>query len=76
MPGDGNGAYKTHEYRDLLAEIGHSPAESRAKIEKAFQQLFTGTVRKSGSTLRTGANANGPLAYVTDWQTTTLAPRA
>ena len=42
MPGDGNGAYKTHEYHDLFAELGHSPAESRAKIEKAFEQLFHG----------------------------------
>jgi oligosaccharide reducing-end xylanase len=41
MPGDGNGAFKTHEYRDLFAELGHAPAESRAKIEKAFQQLVS-----------------------------------
>ncbi|MGB8096558.1 MAG: hypothetical protein WCF17_05340, partial [Terracidiphilus sp.] len=42
FPGNGDGAYKMHQYRDLFAEIGHSPAESRAKIEKAFQQLFHG----------------------------------
>lgn len=40
MPGDGKGAYKTHQYRDLFAELGNSPAESRGKIAKAFQQLF------------------------------------
>jgi hypothetical protein len=30
------------KYRDLFAEQGHAPAETRAKIEKAFQQLFHG----------------------------------
>src|ERR1035441_3455917 len=35
MPGDRSGAYKTHTYRDLFAEQGHAPAESRARIEKA-----------------------------------------
>ncbi|MGH9514762.1 MAG: hypothetical protein ACRD3P_03675 [Terriglobales bacterium] len=45
MAGDGDGAYKTHHYRDLFAEQGHSPEESRAKIDKAFQQLFHGDGR-------------------------------
>ncbi|HKW61043.1 MAG TPA: glycosyl hydrolase family 8 [Candidatus Acidoferrum sp.] len=67
MPGDGNGAYKTHEYRDLFAELGHTPAESRAKIEKAFQQLFHGDGQEERLYFETGANANGPLAYITDW---------
>ena len=67
MRGDGNGAYKTHEYRDLFAELGHSPAESRAKIEKAFQQLFHGDGQEGRLYFETGANANGPLAYITDW---------
>jgi oligosaccharide reducing-end xylanase len=67
MPGDGNGAYKTHQYRDLFAEQGHSPAESRAKIEKAFAQLFHGDGQQERIYFETGANKNGTLAYVTDW---------
>ena len=67
MPGDGEGAYKTHKYRDLFAEQGHTPAESRAKIEKAFEQLFRGDGQEERIYFETGANANGPLAYMTDW---------
>ena len=67
MPGDGNGAYKTHNYRDLFAEQGHTAAESRAKIEKAFQQLFHGDGQEERLYFETGANENGPLAYITDW---------
>jgi len=67
MPGDGNGAFKTQHYRDLFAEQGHTPAESRAKIEKAFQQLFHGDGQEERIYFETGANANGTLAYITDW---------
>ena len=67
MPGEGNGAYKTRQYRDLFAELGNSPAESRAKIEKAFQQLFHGDAQQERLYFETGANASGPLAYITDW---------
>ena len=67
MPGDGNGAFKTHQYRDLFAEQGHPNAESRAKIEKAFQQLFHGDGQEERLYFETGANRNGPLAYITDW---------
>jgi oligosaccharide reducing-end xylanase len=67
MPGDGDGAYKTHHYRDLFAEQGHSPAESHARIEKAFQQLFHGDGQEERVYFETGSNANGTLAYVTDW---------
>src|ERR1035437_4421379 len=66
-PGDGNGTYKTHQYRDLFAEQGHTAAESRAKIEKAFQQLFHGDGQEERVYFETGANENGPLAYITDW---------
>src|SRR5579875_487641 len=41
-PDDGTGAFHTGHYRDLFAEQGHSPEQTRAKIEKAFQQLFHG----------------------------------
>ena len=67
MPGDGNGAYKTHHYRDLFAEQGHTPAESKAKIEVAFRQLFHGDGQEERIYFETGSNANGTLAYVTDW---------
>ena len=67
MPGDGDGAYKTHQYRDLFAEQGHSSAETQAKIEKAFQQLFHGDGQEERVYFETGSNANGTLAYMTDW---------
>jgi len=68
FPGDGAGAYKTHHYRDLFAEqLGRSHAESQAKVEKAFQQLFHGDGQEERVYFETGANANGTLAYITDW---------
>ena len=67
FPGDGDGAYKTHRYRDLFAEQGHTPAESRDKIEKAFHQLFHGDGQEERIYFETNANENGPLAYITDW---------
>ena len=67
FPGDGEGAYKTGHYRDLFAEQGHTPAETHAKIEKAFQQLFHGDGQEERVYFETGANENGTLAYVTDW---------
>lgn len=66
-PGDGNGAYRTHHYRDLFAEQGHTAAESKAKIDKAFQQLFHGDGQEERIYFETGSNENGTLAYVTDW---------
>ena len=67
MTGDGDGAFKTHQYRDLFAEQGHPAAESRAKIEKAFQQLFHGDGQEERIYFETGSNENGTLAYITDW---------
>jgi oligosaccharide reducing-end xylanase len=67
MAGDGDGAYKTHHYRDLFAEQGHTSAETRAKIDKAFQQLFHGDGQEERIYFESGANANGTLAYMTDW---------
>jgi oligosaccharide reducing-end xylanase len=66
-PGDGEGAFKTKKYRDLFAEAGHTPGESKAKIEKAFQQLFRGDGQEERIYFESGANENGPLAYMTDW---------
>jgi oligosaccharide reducing-end xylanase len=67
MPGDGAGAFATGRYRNLFAEEGKSPEEIRAKIDGAFQQLFHGDGQWERVYFETGANANGPLAYVTDW---------
>ncbi len=66
-PGDGEGAFKTGNYRDLFAEQGHSSAETRARIDKAFQQLFHGDALSERVYFEAGSNANGPLAYMTDW---------
>ena len=66
-PGDGLGAYKTGSYRDLFAERGHRPAETQARIDKAFEQLFRGDAFTERVYFEAGSNANGPLAYVTDW---------
>ncbi len=67
MPGDGGGAYQTRQYHDLFAEQGHTPEESHKKIEKAFEQLFHGDGQEQRLYFETGGNANGPLAYITDW---------
>ncbi len=66
-PGDGTGAFKTGKYRDLFAEQSHTPAETQAKIEKAFQQLFHGDAASERVYFEAGSNAGGPLAYMTDW---------
>lgn len=67
FPGDGSGAYATHHYRDLFAEAGHSPADIDAKIDRAFQQLFHGDPLTERVYFEAGSNANGPLAFITDW---------
>ncbi len=66
-PDDGSGAFHTGHYRDLFAEQGHTPAETKAKIDKAFQQLFHGDPVSERVYFEAGSNANGPLAYMTDW---------
>jgi oligosaccharide reducing-end xylanase len=64
---DGEGAYLTHHYHDLFSEQLHHPqSESRAKIDAAFSQLFHGDKDTQALYYETGANANGPLAYITD----------
>lgn len=63
---DGKGAYHTGHYRDLFAEIGHAPSESRARIDQAFQQLFHGDPATQAVFYEAGRNENGPLAYITD----------
>jgi len=64
---DGHGAFRSGRYRNLFVEQGHSLAETKAKIEKAFQQLFHGDAATERVYFEAGSNANGPLGYVTDW---------
>jgi oligosaccharide reducing-end xylanase len=64
---DGSGAYKTGKYSNLFAEEGHPQKEISAKVQTAFQQLFHGDPETQSIYFETGKNANGPLAYITDW---------
>ena len=64
---DGSGAYATGKYANLFAEAGHSEKEISAKIQTAFRQLFHGDPATQSIYFDAGKNANGPLAYVTDW---------
>jgi oligosaccharide reducing-end xylanase len=63
---DGSGAFATGHYRNLFAENGHSQQEIREKVDSAFQQLFYGDPANQTIYYSAGANANGPLAYITD----------
>jgi oligosaccharide reducing-end xylanase len=64
----GAGAYATHQYPDLFAErLARSPVEVHQKIQQAFAQLFHGDGQEQRVYFETGANANGTLAYITDW---------
>jgi oligosaccharide reducing-end xylanase len=63
---DGNGAFATGKYRNLFAELGHSPPEIRKKIDRAFQQLFHGNPTNETIYYEAGSNSNGPLAFITD----------
>ncbi|HOY24232.1 MAG TPA: glycosyl hydrolase family 8 [Cellvibrio sp.] len=65
---DGAGAYKTGRYANLFVErLNKTPAETRARIEQSFQKFFHGDGQEERVYFETGANENGPLAYITDW---------
>jgi oligosaccharide reducing-end xylanase len=65
---DGAGAYRTGRHPNLFVErLNKTPAETRERIERAFQQFFHGDGQEERIYFETGANKNGPLAYVTDW---------
>ena len=66
-PVQSQGAFATGHYRNLFAEIGHSQAEIAAKIDAAYHQLFHGDPQNQSVVFFVGRNANGPLAYLTDW---------
>ncbi|WP_294392660.1 glycosyl hydrolase family 8 [uncultured Sphingomonas sp.] len=68
FPGDGTGAFATGRHRNLFAEqLGKSEQDTRAKIEAAFQRFFHGDGQEETVYFETGVNADGPLAYITDW---------
>ena len=64
---NGSGAYATGHYPDLFGQQGHSEKAVSQKLNKAFQQLFHGDPKTQAVYFPAGKNANGPLAYVTDW---------
>jgi oligosaccharide reducing-end xylanase len=64
---DGQGAFRTGRYRNLFAESGHSPQDADRRLQAAFQQLFHGDPQTQAVYFESGANANGRLAYITDW---------
>ena len=64
---DGSGAFATGKYRNVFAESGHSQKEISKKIESAYRQLFRGDPQTQAIFFAAGKNANGALAYITDW---------
>ena len=54
ITGDGNGAYKTHIYRDLFGEQGHARPKLTRRLRKRFSSCFMATGKKSGCTLKRG----------------------
>ena len=67
---DGKGAFAAGKYCNLFAEIGHTPRDIKAKVEKAYNQLFHGDPQTQALYMPAGKNANGPLAYIPDVQHT------
>jgi oligosaccharide reducing-end xylanase len=59
------GAYYTGQYRNLFLENGHSESEINTKLNSAFDLLFHGDTSQVIYFI-TGANDNGPLAYLSD----------
>jgi oligosaccharide reducing-end xylanase len=67
---DGAGAYATGKYRNLFAEAGRTPQEIDARVTRAWEQLFRGDEQTQRLYFPSGANENGPLAYIPDIQHT------
>jgi oligosaccharide reducing-end xylanase len=65
--GDGNGAYATGKYRNLLEEAGHPQKDIQARIDATYAQLFHGDPQTQAVAFAAGSNASGPLMYLTDW---------
>jgi oligosaccharide reducing-end xylanase len=69
MPGDGDGAFRSKRYRNLFAENGNTPAEIQSQDRQGLPATISRRCAfgRACSTSRAGSNANGPLAYITDW---------
>ena len=66
VPAKPSGAFATGKYRNLFVEAGHSPQEVSGRIKTAFRQLFHGDPVTQAVYFPSGANSNGPLAYIYD----------
>lgn len=65
---DGQGAYRSRRYRNLFSErLQRTQAQTDQKIEDAFRRMFHGDGQEERVYFETGANTDGPLAYITDW---------
>jgi len=67
---NGKGAFATGKYRNLFVEIGKSDAEIKARVDRAYKQLFEGDLKSQRLFIPAGTNDNGPLAYIPDIQHT------
>jgi len=67
---NGKGGFATGKYRNLFAEIGKSDTEIKAKVDRAYKQLFEGDLKTQRLFIPAGTNENGPLAYIPDIQHT------
>lgn len=59
-------ASASRRYRNLFVESGHGAAETSARLNSAFQQLFHGDPQTQAVYFSAGANAAGPLAFIYD----------
>lgn len=66
LNGRPTGAFKSGSYRSLFAEAGYPPEEIRAKIDRAFEQLFHGDAEDEAVYYPAGRNERGPMAYILD----------
>jgi oligosaccharide reducing-end xylanase len=62
----GSGAFASGQYRNLFVENGHSAAAVAEKINASFEQFFHGNPVTQTVYYTSGANSNGPLAYIHD----------
>lgn len=60
------GAFATGKHRNAFAELGKPAEDVRHKIERAYQQLFHGSLEDEAVMFASGSNMRGPLAYILD----------
>ncbi len=65
-PATAAGAVASGVYPDLFAEAGYAPADTQAKVEAAFEQLFHGDPADQAVYYVSGSNQYGPMAYIHD----------